>query len=314
MKYIGIDLGGTNIKAGIVDDDGTILFKDSIKTDAHRPQDEIIRDMGKLCVDICEKAGIPHEEIESIGVGSPGSCDAENGVLVYANNINFSMAPIRAGIQKVIDKPVYLSNDANCAAVGEYMMNEEKTQNFVAITLGTGIGGGVIVNGKLYIGMNGAGAELGHITLVKDGEPCTCGRNGCWEAYGSVTALIRITKEAIEKNPTSRLAEIAEEHGKVSGRTAFLAAREGDKVGQAMVDEWIENVADGVTSIVNVFQPEVLVIGGAICKEGDFLLNPIIKYVEKYRYSRPPLAQTVVKIAKLGNDAGLIGAAFLGKV
>ena len=314
MKYIGIDLGGTNIKAGIVNADGTILYKDSIKTDAQRPQDEIIRDMGQLCVDICEKAGTQQAEIESIGVGSPGSCDAENGVLVYANNINFSMAPIREGIQKVIQKPVYLSNDANCAAVGEYVMNDEKNENFVAITLGTGIGGGVIINKKLYTGSNGAGAELGHITLVKGGEPCTCGKKGCWEAYGSVSALIRMTKEAIKKNPTSRMAEIAEENEKVSGRTAFLAAREGDPVGKAVVDEWLENVADGITSIVNVFQPETLVIGGAICKEGDMLLQPILEYVEKYRYSRAPLAQTTVKIAKLGNDAGLIGAAFLGKV
>ena len=314
MKYIGIDLGGTNIKAGIVNEDGTILYKDSVKTNAQRPQDEIIRDMGNLCVKIAEDAGVPLDEIESIGVGSPGSCDPETGTLVYANNINFSMAPIREGIRKVVDKPVYLSNDANCAAVGEYFMNDEKTENFVAITLGTGIGGGVIIGKKLYTGSNGAGAELGHITMVKDGEPCTCGRNGCWEAYGSVTALIRLTNEAIKKNPASRVAKIAKEAGKVSGRTAFLAAREGDPVGQAVVDEWIENVADGVTSIVNIFQPETLVLGGAICKEGDILINPIIKYVEKYRYSRPPLAQTIVKIAKLGNDAGLIGAAFLGKV
>ena len=314
MKYIGIDLGGTNIKAGIVDEMGNILYKDSIKTGADRPQDEIIRDMGQLAVDIVQASGISMDEIESIGVGSPGSTDPEAGVLVYTNNINFSMAPIRAGIQKVVNKPVYLSNDANCAAVGEYFMNEEKTESFVAITLGTGIGGGVIIGGKLYTGMNGAGAELGHITQVRGGEPCTCGRRGCWEAYGSVTALIRMTDEALLKYPDSRMAEIAKEAGKVNGRTAFLAAREGDKVGKTVVDEWIENVADGITSIVNIFQPETLVIGGAICKEGDMLLRPIIKYVEKYRYSRAPLKQTIVKIAKLGNDAGLIGAAFLGKV
>ena len=314
MKYIGIDLGGTNIKAGIVEEDGTIIYKDSIETRAERPQDEIIEDMGKLCVKIVEDAGVSMDEIASVGVGSPGSCDVENGILVYSNNIKFSMAPIRAGIQKIVKKPVYLSNDANCAAVGEYLMNDGKTENFVAITLGTGIGGGVIIGKKLYTGMNGAGAELGHITMIKDGEPCTCGRRGCWEAYGSVSGLIRMTNEAIEKNPDSRLAEIADKEGKVGGRTAFIAAREGDKLGKQVVDEWIENVADGITSIINVFQPETLVIGGAICKEGNMLLDPILRYVKKYRYTRAPLKQTEVKIAKLGNDAGLIGAAFLGKV
>lgn len=312
--YIGIDLGGTNIKAGIVDEKGNILYKDSIKTDAHRPQDEIIRDMGLLCRDICKKADVSEEEIESIGVGSPGSADGKEGILIYANNINFFMAPIRKGIQEVMNKPVYLSNDANCAAVGEYVMHDRKVKNFVAITLGTGIGGGVIINEKLYTGFNGAGAELGHIVMHKDGEACTCGRLGCWEAYGSVTALIRLTREKIEENPTSRLAELAKERGKISGRTAFLAAEEGDKAGQEVVNEWVENVADGITSIVNIFQPEVLVIGGAICNEGDTILNPIREYVAKYRYSRKPLAQTEIKIARLGNDAGLIGAAFLGKV
>ena len=312
--YIGIDLGGTNIKAGIVDNEGNILFKDSIKTDAHRPQNEIIRDMGLLCKRVCEKAGISEDDIESIGVGSPGSSDSREGVLIYANNINFSMAPIRKGIQEVMKKDVYLSNDANCAAVGEYMMNDKKVENFVAITLGTGIGGGVIIGSKLYTGFNDAGAELGHIVMHKDGQMCTCGRLGCWETYGSVTALIRLTKEKIEACPTSLLARLAEERGKVSGRTAFLAAEQGDKAGQEVVNEWVENVADGITSIVNVFQPEVLVIGGAICNEGDTILNPIREYVAKYRYSRAPLKQTEVKIARLGNDAGLIGAAFLGKV
>jgi len=205
-----------------------------------------------------------------------------------------------------------MENDANAAAMGEYVVNGGDVDSFIFITLGTGVGGGIVLNKKIYRGFNCAGAELGHITLIHNGQPCTCGNNGCWEAYASVTALIRQTKEAIEKNPDSLMAKLAEKEGKVSGRTAFDAAKQGDAAAQAVVDQYIEYVADGLLSIVNIFQPEKLVIGGGISKEGDYLLNPIREYIKKYDYNKY-MPRVDISIATLFNDAGIIGAALAAK-
>lgn len=196
---------------------------------------------------------------------------------------------MREEMNKYIDLPIYIGNDANVAALGEFMVLDDKNVNhMVAITLGTGIGGGVIINKKIYDGFNGAAAEIGHFQVqMTDGEACTCGRNGCWEAYGSVTALIRETKRAIEAHPDCDMAkDVAAHDGHVSGKTAFVWAKKGDPVAQEVVDNYIHAVAEGIVSVINIFQPEVLVIGGAISKEGDYLLNPIKKHVEQFRYSR----------------------------
>ncbi|MBE7044154.1 MAG: ROK family protein [Ruminococcaceae bacterium] len=310
--YIGVDLGGTNIAAGVVDEAGKILAEGSVPTGAERPYQEIIKDMADLCKEITKKAGLEISDIRAIGIGSPGTIDNENGVVVYSNNIKMEHAPIAAELQKYINVPVNMENDANAAAMGEYVVNGGDVDSFIFITLGTGVGGGIVLNKKIYRGFNCAGAELGHITLIHNGQPCTCGNNGCWEAYASVTALIRQTKEAIEKNPDSLMAKLAEKEGKVSGRTAFDAAKQGDAAAQAVVDQYIEYVADGLLSIVNIFQPEKLVIGGGISKEGDYLLNPIREYIKKYDYNKY-MPRVDISIATLFNDAGIIGAALAAK-
>lgn len=313
--YIGIDLGGTGIKAGLVDDNYKILHTASVPTGAQRHYSEIIKDMAMLAIRVTEEAGFDiKKDVKSVGIGSPGTCDSANGILVYSNNINFENVPMRAEMNKYIDLPIYIGNDANVAALGEFMVLDDKNvEHMVAITLGTGIGGGVIINKKIYDGFNGAAAEIGHFQVqMTDGESCTCGRSGCWEAYGSVTALIRETKRAIEKRPDCDMAkDVAAHDSHVSGKTAFVWAKKGDPVAQEVVDNYIRAVAEGIVSVINIFQPEVLVIGGAISKEGDYLLNPIKKIVEKFRYSRS-IPQTDIRIAKLGNDAGIIGAALLG--
>lgn len=313
--YIGIDLGGTGIKAGLVDDNYKILHTASVPTGAQRHYSEIIKDMAMLAIRVTEEADFDiKKDVKSVGIGSPGTCDSENGILVYSNNINFENVPMREEMNKYIDLPIYIGNDANVAALGEFMVLDDKNVNhMVAITLGTGIGGGVIINKKIYDGFNGAAAEIGHFQVqMTDGEACTCGRNGCWEAYGSVTALIRETKRAIEAHPDCDMAKDVTAHdGHVSGKTAFVWAKKGDPVAQEVVDNYIHAVAEGIVSVINIFQPEVLVIGGAISKEGDYLLNPIKKHVEQFRYSRS-IPQTEIRIAKLGNDAGIIGAALLG--
>lgn len=311
--YLGIDLGGTNIAVGLVDQSGKILRQDSTPTINTREYPEIVRDMAMVCERIMQAEGVTKANLEGIGIGTPGSVDNKNGVVEYANNLHFHHVPLRSELQKYIDCPVNIENDANAAAFGEYAVNGNGVESFVAITLGTGVGGGIVLDGKIYRGFNGAGAELGHMTLVHKGEPCTCGNLGCWEAYASVTALIRQTRDAILNHPDSLMAEMVEGNlDRVSGRTSFNAARQGDKAAQMVVDQYIEYVADGLVSVVNVFQPNTVVIGGGISREGDYLLNPIREYVKKYDYNKY-MARTQIKTATLFNDAGIIGAALAAR-
>ncbi len=312
MYYLGVDLGGTNIAVGLVTEDGKIIASDSTPTLAEREYPEIVADMAKVCKKVVADAGVDMSEVASIGIGSPGSIDSENGVVLYANNLKFNQAPIAAELKKHIDLPINIENDANAAAYGEYIANGNGADDFVFITLGTGVGGGIIIDKKLYKGFNGIGGELGHITLVHNGKMCSCGNPGCWEAYASVTALISQTKEAIEKNPDSLMAKIAEENGEVSGRTAFNAAKAGDAAGQAVVDQYRDYVASGLVSIINIFQPERIVIGGGISREGEYLLAPIREYCDKYGYNKI-LKKADIQVATLYNDAGIIGAALAAR-
>lgn len=311
--YIGIDLGGTNIAVGVVTDAGEILAQDSAPTLAEREYPEIVKDMAMLCERVAKEAGCTMQDIKAIGIGCPGSIDRKNGIVSYANNLKMDHTPLAAELQKYFDLPVQVENDANAAAFGEYMINGEGVDHFIFITLGTGVGGGIIINKEIYSGFNGAGGELGHFTLVFDGEPCTCGNAGCWEAYASVTALIRQTKAAMEKNPDSLIHSIVAQQGKVNGRTAFDAAKQGDKAAQEVVDTYVSYVAAGVMSMINIFQPEKFVIGGGISKEGDRLLKPIIDFVNQYGYNKY-LEKTEIKVATLFNDAGIIGAALAAKM
>ncbi len=312
MYYVGIDLGGTNIAAGLVTEEGKILCDISIPTRAERDWHEIVADMADLSKQVIAKAGVDISEVGGVGIGCPGAIDNANGVCTYSNNINMEKAGIAEEFKKHLDLPVNLENDANAAALGEYEINGKGAESFVFVTLGTGVGGGVILNGKIFRGFNGVGAEIGHTVVVTDGEQCTCGRRGCWEAYASVTGLIRQTKAAMAENPDSQMHAFAEKEGKVSGRTAFDAAKAGDSAAQKVVDKYLEYVGEGITNMVNIFQPEKIVIGGSISKEGDYLLNPVKEYVKKNDYNRY-MAKAEVEIATLFNDAGIIGAALSAK-
>ncbi len=310
--YVGIDLGGTNIAAGVVDENGRILTSSSVPTGAERGAEAVALDMAMLAKKVIADSGLTEGDIKAIGIGSPGSVVNSTGVIAFSNNIKMTNFPLADTIKKHIDLPINIENDANAAAYGEYAINGKGSECFVFITLGTGVGGGVIIDGKLFRGFNGCGAELGHNVIVTDGEECTCGRRGCWEAYASVTALIRQTKTAMDKNPDSLMHAFAEKEGKVSGRTAFDAAKQGDKAAQAVVDQYITYVAEGITNMINTFQPTKLIIGGGISKEGDYLLNPIREFAKKYDYNRY-LTKTEIEIATLFNDAGIIGAALAAK-
>ncbi len=315
MKYyVGIDLGGTNIVAGVVDEEYNILAKASTKTNCPRPEKEIANDMAKMAVQAVENAGLTMEQIEWIGIGTPGIANSSTGIIEYSNNLGFKNTPMVKYIQEIIDKPVFIENDANAAAYGEYVAGSAKgAKNAVCITLGTGVGGGIIVDGKIYAGSNFAGAEIGHTVIEVDGAQCSCGRKGCFEAYSSATGLIRMTKEAIAENPDGIMAKMAEEKGKVTARTSFDSMRAGDPAAKAVVDKYIKYLAAGITNTINIFQPDVLCIGGGVCNEGDPLLLPMKAIVKEEVYTRNSDKNTEIVIASLGNDAGIIGAAFLGR-
>ena len=315
MYKIGIDLGGTNIAAGIVDADYKIIVKGSVPTNADREAELIIKDMGWLCNKLLADAGIEAGEIEYAGIATPGTANRDSGVVEYANNLPFRRFPIADTLKKYLKvSKVYIENDANAAAKGEAVAGIAKGCNHaVMITLGTGLGGGIIIDKNVYSGFNFAGAELGHIVIEYNGRQCTCGRKGCWEAYSSATGLISMTKDKLaECKDTVMHSLVAENNGEISGRTAFIAAKQGDKAGLEVVDEYIGYLACGMTNIINIFQPEILCVGGGVCNEGDYLMKPLIEKVEKEQYSRNGVAKTQIKIAALGNDAGIIGAAVLG--
>lgn len=317
MYTIGIDLGGTNIVASVVDDDYNIIGTSKTPTNSPRSADEIFDDIADVCEEAVKTAGLTMEDIDSVGMGTPGTVN-QDGVIEFANNLAFNNVPARTMLAKRINKPeekVFIENDANCAALGEaYAGCGNGAKDFVAVTLGTGVGSGVIIGGKIVNGVNYAGGECGHMVIVVDGEQCSCGRKGCWEAYASATALIRQTKKAMEEYPDSLMHKLAKEEGKVSGRTAFDAMRLGDIAGIKVVDDYIKYVACGLINIVNALQPEIICIGGGICNEGETLMKPLRHFVQSERYSIHSKIQTKIVKAELGNDAGVIGAALLGKV
>ena len=316
--YVGIDLGGTNIKAGIVDDQGKMLNKSSIKTNADRPCEDIIKDMGNLAVQVIAEAGLKKEDISAIGIGSPGTPDNEAGLLVYAKNLPFVNAPMRKIIREVIDLPVYIDNDANCAAMAEAVAGAAKGAKYsVMITLGTGLGGGIVLDGKVYSGFNHAGAELGHVVIEQDGKQCTCGRKGCWETYSSATGPVNMTKERLLEARANGVKSLIDDMiegdiNRVNARVAFAAMKQGDELGAKIVDEYISYLASGIANMINIFQPNVLSIGGGVCNEKDYLLIPLKEKVFAQTYSKDPAKQTIIKIAEMGNDAGIVGAATLG--
>ena len=313
MFTIGIDLGGTNIVAAVVDEKYNIIAKAKTPTAVPRSAELIFDDIAKVCKEAVEKAGLTMNDISSVGLGTPGTVNSD-GVIEFANNLNFDNVPAKDMIiERLGDKPVYVANDANCAALGEaYAGCGNGAKNFIAVTLGTGVGSGVIIDGKIVTGVNNAGGECGHMVIVVDGEACTCGRHGCWEAYASATALINQTKKAMEQYPDSVMHQLAKEEGKVSGRTAFDAMRRGDIAGIKVVDQYVKYVACGIINLVNALQPEIICVGGGICNEGETLLRPLRRYIEAERYSVYSKIQTKILKAELGNDAGIIGAAILG--
>ena len=319
MYTIGIDLGGTNIAVGLCDKSLNIIDKDSVPTLANREPELIVKDMAALTEQIIARNNLTLSDIDYVGIATPGSVDSERGYVEYTNNLPLVDFPMADVFKSFLPVPrVILENDANAAALGEALTGSAKgAKTAVMITLGTGVGGGIILNGKIFAGgVNPAGAEIGHHVIATGGRQCTCGRRGCFEAYASATALTSMTKDKISelslKNVPSVLEDVAKKEGKVSARTAFDAMRAGCKYGREIVDKYIFYLAEGITNVINIFQPEILCIGGGVCNERENLTNPLEAIVNTDQYTRLGKKKTKIVIAELGNDAGIIGAAGLG--
>ena len=288
MYKLGIDLGGTNIVAGVVDENYNIAGVGKAKTRAPRPAEEVADDMAKTVFEAIENAGISIDDIDYMGIGSPGAVDAENGTVIYSSNLAFNDVALTKMMTERVGKEFYIGNDANAAAYGEFIAGAGKgTKNFVAVTLGTGVGGGIIINGEIYTGFNGIAGELGHFSIEMDGVICSCGRSGCWEAYASATALIRQTKQAMNRYPESEMWNLCGGNiDNVSGLTAFNALRRGDYAAEGVVNKYIQYLATGIANIITIFQPEIICIGGGISKEGDTLIAPLRKIVAGEKFVR----------------------------
>ena len=320
MYTIGIDLGGTNINAGLCDGALNILDQESIPTLASRSGEEIVADMAALSKKLIERNNLSLSDIEYVGIATPGIANNRLGMVEYANNLPFKNFPMAKIFKKhlAIEK-IYIANDANAAALGEALVGAARgSKNSIMVTLGTGVGGGIILDGKIFSGgLNDAGGELGHTVIVAGGRQCSCGRRGCWEAYCSASALTDITKAKMRelklKGIPSLLFDCADREGKVSARTAFNAKYRGDLHGEAIVNEYINNLAVGITNLINTFQPEIICIGGGVSGEKERLTEPLSIIVSTEQYTRANEKKTQIKTASLGNNAGIVGAAGLGR-
>lgn len=309
MYTFGIDLGGTNIAVGLVDENHKIILSKSTPTLLGRDFSEIVKDMAKLVNAILEEKNLSLEDIKYIGIGAPGVLDNKNGTLTDNSNIHVENYPIRAELQKHIQKPVYLGNDANVAAWAEYISGCGKgTENFLMLTLGTGVGGGIILNGKLHSGSHNIGAEIGHTTFMAGGNQCGCGNKGCVEAYCSATALIKMAEKDVDKHPDSVIAKAE----KINARVVVDAAKANDEYGVKLFDEYTSNLAQVCASIINFLDPDVIALGGGVANAGEFLLEKVRKEVKNY-VTFSSMMDTKILKAEMGNDAGIIGAALLGE-
>lgn len=310
-KYcVGIDLGGTFIKGGIVDTQGNVLLAKKTPTEREKGAEGVAKNIASLVETLVIEQGLQKTDLIGIGMGVPGMIDSKAGVVIYSNNLAWKDFHIAESLEKLTGLPVKIANDANVATLGEVKFGvAKKCENAVMITLGTGVGGGIVVDGKLVEGNQSAGAELGHSTIVINGEPCTCGRKGCLEAYASATALIRDTKRAMQAHKESKMWEIGS-LDKVDGATAF-SYQNVDEVAKAVVENYIEHLACGLTNFANIFRPEAIILGGGVCAEGDNLVKPLQKLLNRDLFAGTLGPQVSILVAELGNSAGLLGAAAL---
>lgn len=311
--YLGIDLGGTNIAVGITDENGSITAKYYAKTNAAQPFEGLVMDIAETAKKAVEIAGLELSEISAVGLGTPSCINPRTNLLVNANNLNWQNVPLYDELKKYFEVPVFIQNDAACAALGEAVCGAaSEYENAVMVTLGTGVGSGIIMNKRIFNGCDDMGAEIGHTKLVFDGLPCTCGQKGCFEAYASATALINQARNAAKQNPESTMNEMCGgDMSKMNAKIPFDAAKAGDITAKAVVEKYIDYLAAGLSSAIALFRPQAIIIGGGVSAEGDYLISPLKKKLFDCTFSAEQIDIPEIVTARLGNDAGIIGAAML---
>lgn len=308
MYKVGVDLGGTNIVAGIVTEAGNILHKESIKTRKNIKPSDIVKDVYKVISKVLLHKNIQENEVSHIGIGIPGSCDYEKGLVIFTPNINLSGTNIVEKLQTYTNIPIYIENDANCATLGENFYGSAKAYNSsVTITLGTGVGVGVVLKNNLMRGS----VEAGHHIINIEGPKCGCGKKGCFESYSSATALINRAKKVATRNPTTKmLSLVGGDINNIEAKTVFDAAKQGDSFANILINSYIFYLSIGISNLINCYPINAVILGGGISNQGDYLINPLKEELKKL-YFGSTLNVQLIK-AELGNDAGIVGAALLG--
>ena len=316
MLRLGVDVGGTFIKAGVVDEDYSILHKVSVPTGGDAGYQAVVKNIVHAAELAAQEAGLPVKDFASVGIGIPGLLNPRTGVVVLAPNLGgWRDVPFLEEIKKLLPVPVEVGNDANCAVVGETLAGAAKgCENVVMLTLGTGVGGGIITDGRLFVGGHGLGAELGHMVLKMDGETCGCGMHGCIEAYCSVTSLVKQTRRAMEADPASLMHAYAKEAGLVDGRTAFECSKLGDKAALTVVENYCRYLSNAIGSLVTAFRPDVVLIGGGLSNQREYLMDKLNALLPGYVFASDVIGVPPILRATLGNDAGTIGAAYLDRM
>lgn len=311
MYYIGVDVGGTSVKLGLFDKDDNLIARGSFKT---KTIEYLVDDLVKNIKKIFKENNKDIKDLIGIGMGFPGHVDGEAGIVVYSNNLIAHNYPLVQKIQEQINVPIRISNDANVAALGEFTYGKGKgVNNIVFVTLGTGVGGGIIIDGKMLEGKNGAGAEIGHMVISTNGPLCSCGRRGCFETYASASALIRNARIAMSNNPTSKLCKAVKSPEELDGKVFFDVLLKGDKVANIVFESYIEDLAEGLTNLANIFRPDAIIIGGGISYRGDVLMEPLQIRLEKMIYGGQWNARVELMVSELKNDAGIYGAYAMAK-
>ncbi len=312
MYYIGIDVGGITIKFGIVDKAGNILSKTAIQTENAHP-DLMMKKVSEEIFKLLQSSNLSFDDVLGIGVGCPGAINSKLGVVKYSSNLKWTDFNLKKVLKDYTGKNVRIANDADAATLGEIIFGVAKNySNVIMLTLGTGVGGGIIIDKKLYEGSNGMVSELGHIVMRTNGLPCGCGRKGCFEQYASATALIRQTKTAMFKNRDSAMWQgVQGDVEKVDGKLAFTYAKLGDRTAIRVVDKYISYLSEGILDYCNIFRPDAVILGGGISKEGKYLTDKVTAYLEKFDYGYKGTPKTAILTAGLKNDAGILGAASL---
>ncbi len=311
---MGIDLGGMSAKLGLVNEKNEIVEKLVIPTRLDVPAEEMVRDMAEAAKTLAAKRGLKVEDLEGIGIGCPGTIDQKNGSILYSNNFSWEDVHILSVMKESLgDVPMDIANDADAAALGEVCAGAAQgAKHAILLTLGTGVGGGVILDGKIFCGGVAGGCELGHMAITENGELCTCGRRGCLEAYASASALLRMARKAAAEHPESVMNQMCGgDLEKMNGKIPFDAAAAGDAAGHQVVEEYEDHLAFGIANLINIFRPEKVILGGGVAAQKENLTGPLQKKTERMCYGGRYGQIAPIVTSCLGNDAGIIGAANL---